>query len=206
MANQSEPRIHPPHPSRQTQAQRRICREIESGPRGKVEGPLRVWLTCPELADRAQRLGEYARYNTCLPPTISELAILVVARTWGSEFEWHVHKPIALASGVPGPAVEAIRTGKTPEFEDPAQRVVYEFCRALLQEHCVDDATYSRADALLGDEGLVDLVGILGYYSLISMTINAFHVPLPEGGKPELGPEFLQQPGSAGAQGAHVAP
>lgn len=194
MTKQETPRIHPPLPSRLDAAQRKVHDDIVAGPRGKVEGPLGVWLWRPELADRAQRLGEYARYMTCLPPVLSELAILAVARKWGSEFEWHVHKPIALKAGVPAEAVEAIRTGRVPALEDPAQSVVYEFCAALLLDHRVDDALYARAVTTLCEEGVVDLVGILGYYSLISMTINTFNVPLPEGGRPELGPSTAASP------------
>lgn len=179
-------RIRPPVPSELDAAQRRVYDEIVAGPRGEVVGPLGVWLRRPELADRAQRLGEYARYGTSLPPVLSELAILVVARTWGSEFEWLVHKPIALAAGVPPDAVEAIRCGGTPQLEDSAQSAVYAFCAALLVEHHVDDALYAAAVRALGEEGVVDLVGILGYYSLISMTINAFRVQPPEGAEPEL--------------------
>ena len=187
MPTNSEPRIHPPDPSQLDAAQRRVYDEIVAGPRGEVVGPLGVWLRRPELADRAQRLGEYARYGTSLPPVLSELAILVVARTWGSEFEWLVHKPIALAAGVPPDAVEAIRSRRNPQLEDPTQSAVYAFCIALLNEHQVDDFIYSGAVGALGEEGVVDLVGILGYYSLISMTINAFNVPAPEGAQPELG-------------------
>ena len=186
MPTEIEPRIRPPVRSRLDAAQRTVHDDIVAGPRGEVVGPLGVWLWRPELADRAQRLGEYARYGTSLPPVLSELAILVVARTWGSEFEWLVHKPIALSAGVPSDAVEAIRSGQTPLLEDPAQSAVYAFCAALLREHHVDDAIYAGAVRALGEEGVVDLVGILGYYSLISMTINAFRVPPPDGAEPEL--------------------
>ena len=186
MPTEIEPRIHPPAPSSLDAAQRKVYDDIVAGPRGEVVGPLGVWLWRPELADRAQRLGAYARYGTSLPPVLSELAILVVARTWGSEFEWLVHKPIALAAGVSPEAVEAIRRGRTPPLEDPAQSAVYEFCAVLLREHHVDDELYAGAVKALGEEGVVDLVGILGYYSLISMTINAFNVPPPEGAQPEL--------------------
>ena len=186
MTAANDPRIHAPVRSQLDAAQRRVYDEIVAGPRGEVVGPLGVWLRRPELADRAQRLGEYARYGTSLPPVLSELAILVVARTWGSEFEWLVHKPIALAAGVPPDAVEAIRSDRTPLLEDPAQSAVYAFCAALLSEHHVNDDLYSGAVSVLGEKGVVDLVGILGYYSLISMTINAFRVPPPEGAEPEL--------------------
>ena len=194
MPTDIEPRIHPPVPSTLDAAQRKVYDDIVAGPRGEVVGPLGVWLWRPELADRAQRLGEYARYGTSLPPVLSELAILVVARTWGSEFEWLVHKPIALAAGVAPDAVESIRAGRTPLLEDPAQSAVYGFCAALLRKHHVDDALYAAAVSALGEEGVVDLVGILGYYSLISMTINAFRVPPPEGAEPELGRSTAASP------------
>ena len=186
MTKQETPRIHPPLPNRLDAAQRKVYDDIVAGPRGKVEGPLGVWLWRPELADRAQRLGEYARYSTCLPSALSELAILVAARFWGSEFEWYSHKQLALAAGVPDHAVEAIRTGKPPTLDDPKQAVVYEFCHTLLKDRELDDALYARAVAAMSEAGVIDLVGILGYYSLISLTINAFNVPLPEGAQPEL--------------------
>lgn len=193
MTIETEPRIHPPDPSQLDAAQRKVYDDIVAGPRGEVVGPLGVWLRRPELADRAQRLGAYARYGTSLPPVLSELAILVVARTWGSEFEWLVHKPIALAAGVPAAAVEAIRTGRAPLLEDSAQSAVYAFCAALLSDHHVDDDLYAGAVLALGETGVVDLVGILGYYSLISMTINAFRVPPPAGAEPELATDMTSR-------------
>jgi len=186
MNNQGNPRINPPLETELDDAQKRVYEAITAGPRGEVVGPLGVWLWRPKLADRAQRLGEYARYNTCLAPRLSELAILVVARYWGSEFEWHAHKRIALDAGVDPQAVEAIRVGETPSLEAPDQAVLYEFCRTLLHERGVDDALYARTVEALGQAAVIDLVGILGYYSLISLTINAFRVPLPEGAQPEL--------------------
>ncbi len=181
-----EPRIRPPALSQLDAAQRNVYEAITAGPRGEVPGPLGVWLWRPELADRAQRLGAYARYGTSLPATLSELAILVVARFWGSEFEWNAHKRIALEAGISADAVAAIRSGETPALGTPEQQIVYEFCDAVLRRHGVDDSLYARAVAALSNAGVIDLVGILGYYSLISMTINVFRVPLPAGAEPEL--------------------
>ena len=186
MSEQNQARIHPPSEGQLDDMQRQVFDAIKAGPRGEVVGPLGVWLWRPELADRAQRLGEYARYKTCLPPRLSELAILVVARFWGSEFEWCVHKKIALEAGLDSQAVEAIRVGGVPALEDPDQAIVYEFCRTLLDQRGVDDALYSRTLETLGEAAVIDLVGILGYYCLISLTINAFKVPLPDGAEPEL--------------------
>lgn len=164
-----------------TPEQQRIHDAILSGPRGIVEGPLRVWLHSPGLADKAQALGAFCRYGTRLEPRLSELAILTTGAFWRSGFEWEVHAPIAAGAGLDEAAIEAIRTGRTPDFTREDEAAVHAFCLMLHRERQVDDATYARAIACLGAAGVVELVGILGYYTLISMTINAFQVPLPEG-------------------------
>lgn len=161
--------------------QRRIFEAIRSGPRGIVEGPLRVWLQSPGLADTAQALGAFCRYGTSLPPRLSELAIILVGAYWRSGFEWAIHAPIAIRAGVGEEIVEAIRSGAAPRFEAEDEAAVHDFAVELLRDHRVSDATYARTEALLGTTATVDLVGVLGYYTLICMTINAFAVPLPEG-------------------------
>ena len=162
-------------------AQRTVHDRIAAGPRGKVVGPLRVWLHSPVLADRAQALGQFARYDSALPPRLSELAILVTARLWSSGFEWSHHAPIALEAGLTGDAVAAIGRGACPAFERADERAVFDFAVALHRDRRVDDAVYERAREALGNAGIVDLVGICGYYTLISMTINAFEVPDGDG-------------------------
>jgi 4-carboxymuconolactone decarboxylase len=164
-----------------TPAQRKVHDAIVAGPRGRVIGPLRVWLLSPELAEHAQELGAFCRYHTSLPPRLSELAILVTGAFWQAGFEWHAHAPIALKAGVPVDALEAIRAGKEPKFAREDERAVYEFSRELWTKRRVSDATYRRTADLLGKETMVELVAILGYYGLISMTINTFEVPLPPG-------------------------
>jgi 4-carboxymuconolactone decarboxylase len=166
--------------------QRRIADEIAAGPRGKLQGPLKVWLHSPALADKAQRLGQFCRYETSLPTHLSELAILVTGRFWDAEFEWYAHKKIGLNAGLDPALVEAIRRRKVPSFKSDAERIVYEFATQLHRDHRVGDATYAEAMVEFGETGVVDLVGILGYYTLISMTLNTFHVPLPNGEQPEL--------------------
>lgn len=162
-------------------AQRRVFDAIRSGPRGVVQGPLRVWLQSADLADKAQALGAFCRYGTSLPPRLSELAILVTGAFWKAGFEWAVHAPIAVRSGLSEEVVEAIRTGKRPDFAEEDEAVVYDFSRELHENHRVGDVTYRRACTALSPKAVVELVGLLGYYTLISMTINAFNVPLPEG-------------------------
>jgi 4-carboxymuconolactone decarboxylase len=168
-------------PADLTPAQRKVHDAIVAGPRGRVEGPLRVWLLSPELAERAQELGAFCRYRTSLPPRLSELAILTTGAFWQAGFEWHAHAPIALKAGIPADALEAIRLGREPKFAREDEKAVYEFSRELWTKRRVSDATYGRIADLLGKETVVELVGILGYYGLISMTINTFEVPLPQG-------------------------
>jgi 4-carboxymuconolactone decarboxylase len=161
--------------------QRRVYDAIKSGPRGVVQGPLRVWINSPELADRAQALGAFCRYGTVLPPRLSELAIITTGAFWKAGFEWAVHAPIALKAGLDPAAVEAIRQGEQPSFSNPDEAAVHAFAHELLHNRRVSAETYKRAEKELGSRALVDLVGILGYYGLICLTINAFEVPVPEG-------------------------
>lgn len=162
------------------QRRRAIHDAILAGPRGIVEGPLRVWLLSPDLADKAQALGAFCRYQTSLAADLSELAILVMGRHWRAGFEWHVHAPIAERAGVDSAAIEDIRNGREPALAG-AQSAVYRFSKQLLETHQIDDDTYADAVRALGRQGAVELVGILGYYGFISMTINAFRVALPAG-------------------------
>ncbi|POF28968.1 carboxymuconolactone decarboxylase family protein [Roseibium marinum] len=179
-------RLPPVDPENLTPRQKEVFEAIRSGPRGKVRGPLAVWLNRPDLADRAQALGRYCRYDSLLPPRLSELAILATARVWMSEYEWAAHKPVALKAGIAPRIVEAIRTGGEPVFDEADEEIVYRFSKTLHTERRVSDALYKQAVDLLGEEAVVDLTGILGYYTLISMTINVFEVPPPEGLPPEL--------------------
>jgi 4-carboxymuconolactone decarboxylase len=160
---------------------RRVHDTILAGPRGHVIGPLRVWLTSPKLAERAQALGEFCRFNSSLAPHLSELAILVMAAAWKASFEWWAHAALARKAGVPDAVLEAIRAGQPPALSDDQSRAVYAFAHELLATKKVSDATYQQAVTALGTQSVVDLVGILGYYSLVSMTLNVFEVALPPG-------------------------
>lgn len=161
--------------------QKKIHAAIANGPRGVVAGPLRVWLQSPGLAAQAQALGQYARYDSALPPVLSELAILVTARYWSSGFEWSHHAPIAKEVGVPAGAIEAISKADRFAFSDAKMQVVFDFAVELHLFKNVSDATYAATLKALGLQACVDLVGICGYYTMISMTINVFDVPDDEG-------------------------
>lgn len=149
--------------------------------RGRVSGLFMAWLRNPLLAERAQKLGAYCRYDSTLPPMLSELAILVVARHWKAQAEWAIHAPIAEKSDVPAHAIAAILAGKDPELADPKAQLVYDYSTQLLRSARVSDQLHSRAMSELGEKGVVDLVGLLGYYGLVALTLNAFEVPVPEG-------------------------
>jgi 4-carboxymuconolactone decarboxylase len=167
-----------------TAEQQRIHDEIAAGPRGQVVGPLEPWLHAPGLADHAQKLGAYLRFHSALAPALAELAILVTARHWRAEFEWHAHARLGCAAGIPDAVIEAIRTDAEPTLADASSRAVYALARELVATRTLSDATYAAAEAALGQRALVDLVGLLGYYALVSMTLNAFAVPTPDGSHP----------------------
>ena len=164
-----------------TAEQSSVYEEIVAGPRGQVVGPLRVWLQSPQLADRAQKLGQFARYDSALPPALSELAILVTARIWSSGFEWSHHAPLAEQAGVAPEAVASIGCGERPDGLPKDQQAVFDYSVALHRDRAVSTTTHDRATDVLGIRAVVDLVGICGYYTLISMTINAFTVPVDTG-------------------------
>jgi 4-carboxymuconolactone decarboxylase len=171
-------------PERLTPEQRRVYDNILAGPRGVVIGPHRVWLLSPTMADRAQALGEFCRFGSSLPPNLSELAIITIGAYWKAGFEWFHHAPIAIKAGVDAAAVEAIRQGREPELRDEKERIVHRFSRELLGAHRVSKPTYDEAMKVLGDVAVVDLVAILGYYTLICMSIVAFEIPTDDGSDP----------------------
>jgi 4-carboxymuconolactone decarboxylase len=182
------PRIPLPDPESMTPEQRRVYDAVVSGPRGVVRGPLRAALHNAELADKWQQLGALLRYRTSLPPRLSELAILATARHWDCQFEWFAHEPEALRAGL-GPAViEALKHGHGPNFENADERVVHGYTVELHQKHRVDAETYGRALEQLGVVGVVELTALIGYYTMVAMTLIAHEIPLPEGTPPPLPP------------------
>lgn len=172
----------PPLPREQmTDAQQRVHDAIAAGPRGGVRGPFAALLRSPELADRVQKLGEYLRFATALPARLNELAVLINARFWESRYEWRAHRPLAITGGLAESIVEALAQNRRPTTMRPDEEVVYDFCTTLHRQHFVDDALFTRAVAALGEQGVIDLVGVSGYYTLVSMALNVAAVPLPPG-------------------------
>lgn len=153
-------------------------------PGGGLRGPFNALLYAPHVGDPAQRLGERLRFDGLLPPRQREIAVLCVAACWHAEFEWWAHARIARECGVSEAIIEAIRQRASPPLDDPGERLVHDYARALLDEKRVSDALYRQTVAALGEPAVVELVLLLGYYSLISMLLVSFEVPLPDGGKP----------------------
>src|SRR5258705_13614846 len=168
-------------PDRLDADQKRIWQETASGPRGTVPAPLQIWLRSPTLAENAQRLGAFCRYGTSLEPRLSELAILLTARHWTAHYEWYAHEKHARKAGIDDAVIAAIAARRKPELSRADEQVVYDFCQEYYRDHRIGDATFARAMAQFGERGVVDLVGIIGYYALISATLNVFEVPVPAG-------------------------
>ncbi|MAY02553.1 MAG: carboxymuconolactone decarboxylase [Gammaproteobacteria bacterium] len=163
-----------------SEAQQKVYDRIVSGKRGKIVAPMRALLHSPELADRTQLLGEFVRYDTDLPDTVSELVILCVGRYWNCQQEWSIHAGIARETGLNAYIVEAIRKAEVPAFEDPMQIAVYEFTREILEYGNVSDRVYRNAMTVMDAKALIELTGIIGYYTLLAMTLNAHRVPQDE--------------------------
>jgi 4-carboxymuconolactone decarboxylase len=169
-----------------TAEQRTAHDEVVAGVRGRMPAPMHAWIHSPQMAGHAQKLGAVLRYGTTLPPTLSELAILVTARHWTSHFEWYAHKRDGLKAGLDPAIISAIAERREPVFADPAQRIVYEYSKTLHEKRTISKTQHDTAVAALGERAVVELVGILGYYSLVSMTLNAFEIGLPENEQIEL--------------------
>jgi 4-carboxymuconolactone decarboxylase len=163
-----------------TAEQRAIYQDILKTRKGNIAGPFAPWLHSPVLADRAQKLGAFCRFESTLAPRLSELAILVTAKQWRANVEWLIHAPIAAAEGLSVAVIDALQAGRRPSFEHQDEALVYELSVELYASKRVRDSTYDKAVELLGETGVVDLVGILGYYALVAMTLNVFEVDLPE--------------------------
>ncbi len=175
-------RISFPVPETMNAAQREVYEQIVSGPRRTLVGPLRAALHNPVLADRWQRLGQVLRFETSLPTHLNELAILVTARRWNSALEWAIHAGDADRAGLDPAITEAIRTCSVPDFgSDCSAREIYDYSSELLQRGDVSEPTYAAIVARWGEVGAVELTAVVGYYSMVAMTLNVHRVPMPEG-------------------------
>jgi 4-carboxymuconolactone decarboxylase len=167
-----------------TPAQRAAAEAIIAGPRKSVAGPFGPMLRSPGLTDTLQKVGEYLRYGGAVPPRLKELAILTTARQWNQAYEWHVHAPFGLEAGLSRQLLAELAAGGAPACAAPDEATVHRFCVALHTAHAVDDETYAEALDLLGEEGVVDLAGVCGYYASLAMIMNVARSPIPDGAVP----------------------
>ena len=173
-------------PGEMTADQKSVYDESIASKRGRPPEPMMAWLHSPEMARHATRLGAFLRYDTSLTPALSELAILVTARHWTAHFEWYAHKKLALAGGLNPQIIEDIKFRRTPSFDDPKGQMIYDVSKSLHEGHGVARPLYDEAVKLLTERGLVEIIGLCGYYTMVSMTLNTFEFELPDGEVSEL--------------------
>jgi len=174
-------RIPDLNPQTMSNAQKEVVELITSGPHQRVMGPYPAWLQSPELAKRTRSLSEYLRFQSTPSKRLAEIAILITGRHWKAEFEFYAHAELARKAGVEEPIIQALAAGKRPQFSNADDAIVYDLCTEMLNTRHITDATYKRALDAFGVQTLVELVAILGYYCMVSITLNAFEAPLPPG-------------------------
>jgi 4-carboxymuconolactone decarboxylase len=171
-----------------TPEQKKMFESLISGERRGAGGPFNVLLRSPEMGDLAQKFGASMRFHSSIPSKLNEMAIIITARHWTSNFEWYAHRRAAAQAGLSPAIIEAISTGKRPTSMQPDEEAVYNFCTELLTNKQVSDQTFQAAKDKFGERGVVDLIGVTGYYQLVSMLLNVDRYPLPEGVQAELKP------------------
>jgi len=178
------PRVSVLSEDKLTPAQRALLDSIRSGPRGgstTIRGPFAVFLHAPGFGELAQKLGGHCRYRTAVLPRLSEFAILMTARLWRAQYEWFAHVPQAERAGVTAETISDLHAGRRPKAAPEDELAIYDFVEELHKARRVSDKTYKKVVDMLGEPATIELVGILGYYVLISMILNVFRMPLPEG-------------------------
>ena len=182
------PRFKPLVESAMSEAQLKAVREVASGPRERLDpdGPSALLLRSPDLMSRTQKVGEYLRFNSSLPRRLNEFAILITARQWNAQLEWFVHQPLAVKAGL-APAVTAdLAQGKHPTGMTDDEEIVYQFCKEVHETKTVSDSVFKAAVDKFGERGVIDLIGLTGYYTMLAMVLNVAKQPLPNGAPPPL--------------------
>ena len=182
------PRFKPLAESDMSEAQRKAARELASGPRGRMnpDGPNALLLRSPDLMSRTQKVGEYLRYNSSLPSRLNEFAILVTARQWNAQVEWLAHHPLALQAGLAPEVAADLARGLRPAGMKNDEAIIYQFCTELHQTKAVSDATFKAVADQFGERGVIDLIALTGYYTMLAMVLNVGRQPLPGGAPPPL--------------------
>ena len=179
-------------PDQMNAEQKKLFETIISGPRAQnyggdaanhvlKRGPFNAWMRSPEFGLKIQAVGEQIRFKSSIPKHLNEFAILITAREWTSQYEWYAHHALAMKAGLDPKIAEDVAAGKRPANMKEDEAAVYDFCTQLHRSKKVDDATFKRAKALFGEQGVIDLIGVSGYYTAVSMTLNVAEVPVPGG-------------------------
>jgi 4-carboxymuconolactone decarboxylase len=174
--------------SSMTPAQKKMFENLISGERRGAAGPFNVLLRSPDMGDLAQQFGASMRFHSSMPRKLNEFAIIITARHWTSHYEWYAHRRAARDAGLNEAIITAVATGKRPAGMDADEAAVYNFCTEMLTTKQVSDKTFQATKTTFGERGVVDLIGVMGYYQLVSMLLNADQYPLPDGAAPELKP------------------
>jgi 4-carboxymuconolactone decarboxylase len=161
--------------------QKTMVNDLLAGQRGSLNGPFNALLRSPEMGNLSQKLGEYVRFRSSVPRRLNEMAILLTAKWWSSQYEWYAHKTLALDAGLSAALIDDLQAGRRPTHMQPDETVVYDFCFELRERHRVSDATFRAAVNLLSERGVMDLVATMAYYDLVSMVLNVDRYPLPDG-------------------------
>jgi 4-carboxymuconolactone decarboxylase len=183
---ETEMRLKLLSPGEMSADQKQTYDESIAGKRGAPPAPMMAWLNSPEMARHATRLGAVLRFDTIFPAKLSEIAILVTARHFTSHYEWFAHKRLALKGGMDAKIIEDIRDRRTPHFDDPKARMIYDVAKSLHEARGLSQKLYEEAVNVLTLRGLVEIIGLCGYYTMVSMTLNTFEFDLPEGQVSEL--------------------
>jgi 4-carboxymuconolactone decarboxylase len=170
-------RMPPLRTDEMDETQKAAAAELAAGPRGGVKGPFIPLLRSPELMNRLQKVGEYLRFQSALETRINEFVMLITSRHWTQQFEWFVHTPLALKAGIRQEVLDALAEGRRPAGMAEDEEIAYDLCGELLRNHGVCDTTYRRATARFGERGVIDMVGLVGYFSTVSMIMNVAHTP-----------------------------
>ncbi|HEV8015583.1 MAG TPA: carboxymuconolactone decarboxylase family protein [Stellaceae bacterium] len=170
-------------PNDYTDDQNELAQRVAAS-RGGMRGPFVPALHSPGILRAIEATGAYVRFENSLPDDLKELATITVGRFWGAQYEWYAHANLALKVGVDPAIIEAIRQGEAPTELSPAQAAIYNFCVELNGTHGVSDPTFNAVASRFGTRGVMDLIGINGHYSMISMILNVARVPTPDGSVP----------------------
>ena len=188
MTARAQDRLPPIPESQQTEAQKKAIAEFTAARKTGISGPFVALLRSPEVMNRARAMGDYLRFNSVLPPRLSEFAILITARYWTQNYEWDAHNQLALQGGLSADIIKAIADGRRPDKMAADEEALYTFCDELHRNQSISDATYARAVSTFGEQGVIDIVGISGYYTLLAMVLNTARTPVPAGHTPALAP------------------